>query len=147
MFVFVFSGGAEVKIKKLLRFYFSADSLNRALDNIITRLALASGEDVFSGCERYAERIASVIEVKSELCGLWARLDQIIGAMTERDKFTLKRYAAMRTGPVGADKREIHRAAVKFARRSGGLLSGSQNVYKILCAYQCLISPAPDPTG
>ncbi|MDE6074862.1 MAG: hypothetical protein K2G26_00320, partial [Clostridia bacterium] len=76
--------------------------------------------------------------------GLWVRLDGIIGAMTERDKLTLMRYAAMRTGPVGAEKREIHRAAVKFARRSGGLLSGSQNVYKILCAYQCLISPAPD---
>lgn len=150
MFVFVrfYFGGtrlgrAEVKIKKLLRFYYSADSLNKALDNLIMRLALAAGEDVFSGCGRYAERIASVIDVKQKLGGLWARLDEIISAMTEGDRLTLKKYASMRVGPGCADKKEIHRASVKFARRAGGLLSGSDKVYKVLCAYQCLLSPAP----
>ena len=133
-----------MKIKRLLRFYFSAGSLNRALDNIITRLALSSGQDVYSGCEEYFDKICKLLEDKRRLGELWARLDGVLGNMTEGDRAALKLYAAARVGVKGDEKREIHRAAVKFARRAAGLLNSGEELYKVMCAYRCLISPAPD---
>lgn len=127
-----------------MRFYFSAGSLDRALNNLITRLALAAGGDTYAGCEPYAERILGLIEVKERLGQFWARLDGIIGALTEADRAALKRYASVRGGPAATEKRELHRAVVKFTRRAGGLLAGGNEQYKIMCAFQCLLSPAPD---
>ncbi|MCM1438131.1 MAG: hypothetical protein NC131_02810 [Roseburia sp.] len=132
-----------MKIKNLLRFYFSAGSLNDALDSIITRIAISSGSDFYGGGAAYAERISDLIDDKRVLSGLWARLDKVISGMTERDRQTLKRYASLRSGVAADEKREIHRAAVKFARRAGGLVTGGGE-YEKLCAYRCLISPAPD---
>lgn len=133
-----------MKIKRLLLFYFSAGSLDRALDNIITRLALSAGQDVYAGCEVYFERIVKVTEDKRKLSELWARLDGVLSNMTERDRAALKAYAAARTGVKGDEKKEIHRAAVKFARRADGILKGGGEPYSVLCAYRCLISSAPD---
>lgn len=133
-----------MKIKSIMRFYFSAGSLDRALDNIISRLALSAGQDVYAGCEEYFDKICRVMEDRQKLSELWARLDGVLQKMTERDRQTLKAYAAARVGVKGDAKREIHRAAVKFARRAGGLLSGGGELYKVMCAYRCLISPAPD---
>lgn len=133
-----------MKIKQLMRFYFSAGSLDRALDNIITRLALSSGQDTFAGCEAYFDKISKVLEDKQKLSELWARLDGVLNNMTERDRAALKRYAAARTGIKGDEKKEIHRAAVKFVRRAAGLLKSCGGLYTTLCAYRCLISPAPD---
>ena len=133
-----------MKIKTLLRFYFSAGSLNEALDNLITRLAVTSGLDIYGGGAAYAERISDIGADKQSLSELWGRLDGIISKMTERDRLTLKSYAALRTGVKGGEKKEIHRAAVKFTRRAGGLLTSCDGIYKVVCAYRCLISPAPD---
>ncbi len=133
-----------MKIKIYLRFYFSAGSLNAALDNLITHLAVRSGLDIYKGAAAYAARISALVGDKQKLSELWGRLDNILNKMTERDRRTLKRYAALRTGVEGAEKKEIHRAAVKFARRAEGLLSGGDGFYKLVCAYRCLISPAPD---
>lgn len=133
-----------MKIKVFLRFYFSAGSLNDALDKIITHLAVSSGLDIYGGCAQYAERISEIVEVKRKLSELWARLDGVLQKMTVRDRQTLKKYAALRTGVKGEEKREIHRAAVKFARRAGGILSGGDAPYRLLGTYRCLISPAPD---
>lgn len=133
-----------MKINSLLLFYYSAGSLNRALDNIITRLALAAGQDAYAGCEKYFDKICKVMEDKRLLGELWARLDGVIRNMTERDRAALKAYAAAREGIKGDKKREIHRAAVKFARRAAGLIQGGGKLYPVLCAYRCLISSAPD---
>ncbi|MDE7257541.1 MAG: hypothetical protein K2N50_06280 [Clostridia bacterium] len=133
-----------MKIKILLRFYFSAGSLNDALDGLITHLAVTSGVDIYGGGAAYAARISDIVEAKRKLSCLWGRLDGILQKMTERDRQTLKRYAALRTGVNGGEKKEIHRAAVKFVRRAGGLLTGGEELYKVVCAYRCLISPAPD---
>lgn len=132
-----------MKIKQLMRFYFSSGSLDRALDSIVTRLALYSGRDVYVGCEEYFDRICKVLDDKRSLSELWARLDGVLGGMTEKDRATLKLYAAARTGVKDEEKREIHRAAVKFARRAGGLLKNGK-LYSVLCTYRCLLSPAPD---
>ena len=133
-----------LSIKNLMRFYFSAGSLNAALDRLILRLGLAAGNDYLAGCAAYAERAAKVVEAKGRLAELWARLDGVICGLTERDRLALNKYAAMRGGADGEDKRERHRAAVKFARRAQGLRRGGLDDYKLLCAYLCLISPAPD---
>ncbi|MDE6557999.1 MAG: hypothetical protein K2K39_02720 [Clostridia bacterium] len=133
-----------MKIKKLLRFYYSAGSLNGALDNIIMHVALSAGGDTFSGCEAYADKIADIIGAKAKLADLWARLNTVLCDMTDRDVKALKRYAALRTGVDGEEKREIHRAVVKFTRRAARLLKGAEAEYKILCAYQCLLSYKPD---
>ena len=133
-----------MKIKNLLRFYYSAGSLDRALNNLIFRLAVKAGGDTYSGCEPYADRIAGLIEVKGKLAQLWARLDEIVSGMTEADGAALKKYAYARRAYNGAEKRELHRAVVKFTRRAGGLLSGGEKLYKLMCAYCCLLSPKPD---
>ncbi len=133
-----------MKIKRLMAFYFWAGSLDKALDNIITRLALASGQDAFSGCEKYFEKICKVSEDKRKLSELWARLDEVLGKMTERDRAALKTYAAARVGVKGEVKKEIHRAAVKFSRRAEWLLKSGGELYSVLCAYRCLISPSPN---
>lgn len=133
-----------MKIKQLMAFYFLAGSLNKMLDGIIERLAVSSGQDVYAGCEVYFDRIVKVTEDKRRLSLLWARLDGVLSKMTERDRETLKRYGAARTGVKEEERKEIHRAAVKFARRAGGLLKGGGELYAVLCAYRCLISPAPD---
>lgn len=133
-----------MKIKNIMRFYFSAGSLNKALDNIITRLALSSGQDIYAGCEEYFDKIVKVLGDKRSLSELWARLDGVMCNMTERDRATLKFYAAARGGVKGDEKKEIHRAAVKFARRAAGLLKSCGKLYSVMCTYRCLISPAPD---
>lgn len=140
----MYAGSAAMKIKNLLRFYFSAGSLNDALDRLITHLAVSSGLDTYGGCELYAERISAIVADKQKLSELWARLDGVISNMTERDRQTLKAYAALRVGAKGGEKKEFHRAAVKFARRAGGLVAGGGEVFKVLGTYRCLISPAPD---
>lgn len=135
----VHAKGRAVKIKSLMRFYFSAGSLDRALDNIITRLALSSGQDIYGGCEEYFDKIVKVLSDKRSLAELWARLDGVMSNMTERDRATLKFYAAARRGVKDGEKKEIHRAAVKFARRAAGLLKSCEKLFSVLCAYRCLI--------
>lgn len=130
-----------MKIKKLLRFYFFQQSLNDVLDGIILHIACASGQDFYRGGLDFADKIISLIEVKGELADLWQRLNSVICKLSERDIETLKRYAALRVGPHGEDKREIHRAAVKFTRRAGGIISDNSRVGKILGAYSCMIRP------
>lgn len=105
---------------------------------------MRSGNDTYAGCEVFAEKIIALIGVKGRLSELWARLDGYIKNMTESDRATLKRYAASRGGAKGEEKREIHRATVKFERRAANLLNGGEELYKILCAYYSLLSPAPD---
>ena len=128
-----------MKIKRLLRFYFGAGSLDRALNNIIMRTAVAAGQDIYGGCELYAERMLAIISAKEQLSKLWFRLNGVICQMTVNDAATLKAYAAMRTGARGEQKREIHRAVVKFSRRAFNILSGDGAAYKILCAYYALV--------
>ena len=136
--------GRAVKIKILLRFYFSAGSLNRALDNLILHLALAAGQDAYRGCGEYFDRITKLISDKSELSVLWAELDGVISGMTERDRAALSLYGGARGGIAEGWKREVHRAAVKFSRRAGRLLAVRGGYYQLLRTYRCLISSAPD---
>ena len=136
----------NIKLKRVLRFYFSAGSLNVALDNIITRLASTSWQDVCGG-EHTFDRVNTLIEVKEELKEFWARLNGVMEKFPRPDFEALKKYASLRTGVAPSDKEErqkIHSALVKFRRRAINVLLSSPRGYRCVCAYYALISSAPD---
>lgn len=133
-----------MSIKLLLRFYFSAGRLNSLLDDMIMQMAVTAGADGFCGCERQAKRIEAVIAKKSRMGELWERLDGIMQKLTDGDLQTLKAYAAQRRRIKEAEKKEFHRAIVKFTRRARRLLDGGEEQFNALSAYACLLSPAPD---
>lgn len=132
----------KVQLKKLLRFYFSADKLNAALDGIIMQIAVKSGRDLYSGGEMYFERISKILSVKTSLEELWGRLDAVISNMTERDRVTLCAYALSRSGTArlgDMERREIHRALTKFSRRAEGIIGSCGKVYPLICEYYCFL--------
>ncbi|MGN1104280.1 MAG: hypothetical protein ACI4QI_05325 [Candidatus Coproplasma sp.] len=139
-------GKMNIKLKRVLRFYFSAGSLNVALNNIITRLAATSWQDVFGG-EHTFDKVNTVIEVKEELKEFWARLNGVMEKFPRSDYEALKKYASLRVGVSPSDndeRRKMHSALVKFRRRAINVLLSSQRGYRCVCAYYALISSAPD---
>lgn len=136
----------NIKLKRVLRFYFSAGSLNDCLNGIITRLAASSWNDICGG-ERIYDRVCTVIGIKEELRTFWARLDGVMEKLPQKDVLALKQYASLRTGVAVLDKerrRSIHSALVKFRRRALNVLISGKRGYECICAYYALISPAPD---
>lgn len=133
-------------VKKLIRFYFSAGSLERALDTVTQKIAISSAYSE-AGCEYFAERILGVIALKQDLSVLWGRLDAVISGMSARDTATLKRYGSLRTGVKklpAEERKEIHRAVMKFTRRAEGLRRRCGELYKTLCSCYCLLSSEAD---
>ena len=124
-----------MKPKKILRFYFGADSLERAFDNLITSKAFDFGADTLET----ADRLCAVIGEKMMLERLWAYLDDILSAFSEEDRVSLLNYASKRGIPHDdAERKAIKRAVIKFTRRARRLseFSGSISVLK---KYYCLI--------
>ncbi len=127
-----------MKVKYLLRFYFSADKLDRALDNLIMHCACASGEREGIEC---AERLCRLIGEKSALGRLWSWLDGKMCALSEEDLSSLRYYAAMRVGLKrlsGERRRELKRAVVKFSRRIGNIGYYADGV-GLVGKYYCLL--------
>lgn len=136
----------RTQLKKVLRFYFSAGSLNSALDGVITRLAATSWQECCGG-ERTFDKVNTVIEIKAELEEFWARLNKVMAKLPSVDLLALKKYASLRVGVLGldaAERKKIHSALVKFKRRAGLLLLSCKRGYACVCAYYALISPNPD---
>lgn len=132
-------------VKRLLRFYRSAEKLNGHLDGLIEYLAVQSGADAFLRGERFAERLIYLIEEKSKLADFWARLNGVMEGLTDADRLTLSRYADMRSRPESeADGREIHRAVVKFTRRAHFILMGRDEGLKLVKKYYGLMFPGID---
>ncbi len=90
--------------KQLLKFYFCADSLNAALDDVALRYALKSA-DCFKDCEYYAARICDVIGAKQSLAQLYAFLDGALSSVTAEDRRALLAYCL-------SDRRRGARAAL-----------------------------------
>ncbi len=108
-----------MKVKKVLRFYFYADRLEKAFDGIIYRSALGSASIAES--ERCAEKICGLIGEKQKLSRFWAYLDKVLCGFTQSERSALGRYASLRCGikKLGdEERRAIKRAAVKFKRRA-----------------------------
>ena len=127
-----------MKSKQLIRFYFSAGNINKALDNLILDKALKSANYPGS-CEYFAERILLLIDAKKELSELWSYLDNVISSFTQRERSVLKYYGLLRTGVSKlncARKKEIKRVTVKFTRRAylvGRYVEGVRLVKEYYC--------------
>lgn len=131
-----------MKVKKLLRFFCSAEELNGLLDGLIVHVALQSGADVFSHGERYAERLICLAEEKRALSDLWARLNAVMEGLTEADRITLTEYTRARVTPKDEkEAREVHRAVVKFSRRAHGILCGGGDGLRLVNKYYALMFP------
>ena len=129
----------KLKVKKLLRFYYSADGLEKLIDGKIMKCAFG-----YSSCIDGAERICALIEEKSELARLWNYLDGLIKEFSEEDKSSLKRYALMRCGlktqPPDTYK-GIKRAAVKLVRHARRLYDYGRAI-ELVNYYYCVLGSA-----
>lgn len=127
-----------MKSKRLLRFYFGAEGLEGALDNLILKRALGSAGRDGEGC---AEEILALISAKDSLAGLWGYLDKVIKGLGGEVEATLFKYASMRTGlslSDGEEVKRIKRCLMKFTRRARAIGSFSEGV-KLVNFYYALI--------
>ena len=129
-----------MKVKRILRFYYYCESLERALDNIILKKALAT--ESYSDGEKSAEFILSLIDEKKKLCSLWGYIDGVMKRLDGADRGSLKSYASVR-GSVKTfceeQRREWKRAAVKFRRRARRIESFADAI-KLVGKYYCLLA-------
>lgn len=129
-----------IKSKRLLRFYFNADGLDNAIDNLIVTYACRSSDCTKSG-SFWVKRIASLIEAKDALGLLWSYLDGVVSPFKANEIETLKSYAFLRCGIRRVDdakRREIKRVLIKFARHARALDRFAEGV-RLVGEYYCLI--------
>lgn len=126
----------KLKTKRILRFYFGADSLERALDNLIESKAFDfSGDTVAT-----AERLCAVIDEKMKLERLWAYLDGVILPFSDDDRAALLQYSQRRETPLSeSERRAAKRAVVKFTRKALRLGQFGEEL-AVLKKYFCLIA-------
>lgn len=128
-----------MKSKQLLKFYFYADGLNRALDNLI--LKYACNTDYSLGGEYFADKICGVIGAKQRLSELWGYLDKVMGEFSDSEREVLRFYGAMRGGTARLSedsRREIKRVTVKFTRHARYIGRFGEGV-RLVKKYYCLI--------
>ena len=129
-----------MKSKRILKFYFNAEGLNRSLDRIILNCACSS-YDYIGGGERYAQRISELIGVKSKLSVFYAYLDGVLGGLKEEERQELCYYANLRIGIKRLPderRRGIKRSVMKFVRHARLIDRFSEEV-KLVYEYYCLI--------
>ncbi len=131
-----------MKLKRLLRFYFAAEGLNETLDELIYACALSAIEGS-KPCNYYAEKACSLVAAKGELCGLYGYLDDVVSGFTAEDIRSLKSYAFCRcpNDLNAGERRELHRAAVKFSRRIVNFPPRFSTARRIIGEYYCLLRP------
>ena len=132
--MFVFCLERKVKPKKILRFYFGAESLEMAFDNLITGKAFDFEGDTLET----AERLCTVIGEKMRLQRLWAYLDSVLSSFSVADRRALKSYASRRTALSNAEHKAAKRAVIKFTRHARRLKEFEDD-FAILKKYYCLI--------
>ncbi|MBD5632415.1 MAG: hypothetical protein HDP34_04220 [Clostridia bacterium] len=129
----------KFKCKRILRFYFFAEKLNDALDNLIYKHATAF--DGYHDGTYYAEKICELIGAKRELSELWQYLDGIMEKFTKGERAVLRFYGSMRCGIKKLseeNRREVKRVTVKFSRRAK-LPERFNGALKIVADYYCLL--------
>lgn len=129
-----------MKSKQLLRFYFGADRLNRALDNLMTLYAMRAA-DGDRGALYYAEKISEIDGKKLALSRLWGFLDGVLSCFNNDEKEALRFYAELRTGISrlsGDKKRQIKRLIIRFVRHARGIERFGGEI-KLLGGLYCLI--------
>ena len=127
----------EVKAKKILRFYFGADSLEGVLDNLILSKACDFGGNTLET----AERLCEVIDDKMNLERLWGYLDGVLSDFSEDEKGALCLYSSRRENPLSGDEqKKVNRALIKFtrhARRIGDFAEGIAVLNRYYCLLKC----------
>lgn len=127
-----------MKTKGILRFYFSADSLNEALDNLIMRLACAFDADG----SKLSERLCRIVGEKCDLERLWAELDDILVSFSKEERAALKGYSSRRALRAEGERgRFVKRTVIKFMRRARRL-NGFGEEMATLGRYSCLVKDA-----
>ncbi len=101
-------GKNSIKCKRLVKFYFFADGVDRAFDRLIGRLALSAEEG-----ERAMEKILRLTECKDSLSRLWEYLRGVITSLGE-DGAILYAYASGQR----LTKKVKNRVLMKFRRRA-----------------------------
>ncbi len=127
-----------MKVKRLLKFYFCADGLDGALNNLIMRRAL----NLECSALAAAEGICDLLEEKSELSRLWGYMNRVMAGMPRGEAETLKSYALLRTGfsRLTEDMRkEYKRVTVKYFRRARNVVRYEKAI-ELINKYYCLIS-------
>ena len=126
-----------MKAKKVLKFYFSAEGLERYIGGLILKLAC----DFCGDGDKAAERICSLIEEKRALSRLWSYLDGVIEKFSERERDTLKFYANLRRCANSLPEeiyRETKRVVTKFTRRARRLESFNRE-RELVNKYYCVL--------
>lgn len=125
-----------LKLKKVLRFYFSADKLERTINGLIMKYACAAD------CQSSAERICTLIEEKIELSVFWNYIDGIMRGLSDEERNSLREYAFMRVAlkkqPDDIYKR-IKRAAAKLKRRATRVENFTRGA-ELADKYNCILS-------
>lgn len=127
-----------MKIKKILRFYFGADSLERAFDNLINKYVLSS---MSAPCIDCASGIIDILEEKNSLANLWGYIDGVLKSFNASDLTALEEYAHLRCGLKSlsdAKRKGIRRAVIKFRRRAHRLESFADS-YRTVAKYYAVI--------
>ena len=122
-----------MKTKRILRFYFAADSLDRAFDNLIMRKACTANADGFTT----AESICDVIAQKSCLERLWSYLDSVLTGFSQEDRVTLLNYSA-RCAPKNCGN-EVKRVVIRFVRHARRLPEFAEDI-AVLDKYAALMA-------
>jgi hypothetical protein len=129
-----------LNLKKVLRFYFCADDLNYAIDNLIEHIAVSSGKSDKSPVI-FSERIIDLVESKKCLSVLWGYLDLVIKKFDEQDIKLLTFYSHLRCGVTNLDdekRKNIHRAVVKFSRKVPDILKRFEEQISLIEFYYAL---------
>lgn len=124
----------KVKVKGILRFYFSADGLERAFENLIMKKACAP----FADGLKNAERITEIIEEKTELENLWAYINSVMSGFSEEERGRLREYAARRSKQCICGEKAVKSAVIKFVRRARRIEEFGKSI-EVLRSYYCLM--------
>lgn len=129
-----------MKSKRILRFYFNADILEKAFNRLILNSAYKSAEGIGGGVY-YVERILALIAAKDNLSELWKYLDNIISGLCDNDREVLRAYANMRTGIKhlpAAEQKAVKKAVIKLARHARNVERFSEGI-RLVNDYYCLM--------
>lgn len=129
-----------MKNKRLLRFYFKADDLERALDNLILYRACASADSAKGG-EFCAQKIIALVAAKDELSSLWNYIDGVMQRLAIEEREVLKGYALARCGIKRLPKdsqRAVKKCVVKFVRHARNIERFGEGI-KLVNEYYCLM--------
>lgn len=125
-----------MKIKGILRFYFSVESLESAFEKLILARACLP----FADADKNAEKIFAIIESKKEIGRLWLYVDSVICGLRAEERARLCAFAERRADGERVTNAEKN-AVVKFTRRASRLKEFYKNI-ETLKDYYALISEA-----